>query len=146
VDGVLHKECAYMAKMEFNTGIETLTIFLVSVVAAMHGRALSSLRWKPCGPCRGMGPADLRERRKKESLTAQVELSSRRRSGERSRARLPSIRFRNRRLAPISRAPCLKMLGFSLISEALPRHNFRAHYYVFATCSNGRRNGPWWSL
>ena len=22
------------------------------------------------------------------------------------------------------------MLGFSLISEALPRHNFRAHYYV----------------
>jgi hypothetical protein len=27
-----------MAKMEFNTGIETLTIFLVPVVAAVHGR------------------------------------------------------------------------------------------------------------
>jgi hypothetical protein len=50
-----------MAKMEFNTGIETLTIFLVSDVAAVHGRALFSLRWKLGGPCRGMGPADLRE-------------------------------------------------------------------------------------
>jgi len=33
-----------MAKMEFNTGIETLTIFLVSVVATVHERALFSLR------------------------------------------------------------------------------------------------------
>ena len=55
------KNATYMAKMEFNTGIETLTIFLVSVVAAVHGRALFSLRWKPGGPSRGMGPADLRE-------------------------------------------------------------------------------------
>jgi len=45
--------------MEFNTGIETLTIFLASVVTAVRGRALFSLRWKPGGPCRGMGPADL---------------------------------------------------------------------------------------
>ena len=50
-----------MAKMEFNTGIETPTIFLVPVVAAVLGRALFSLRRKPGGPCRGMGPADLRE-------------------------------------------------------------------------------------
>jgi hypothetical protein len=41
-----------MAKMEFNTGIETLTIFLVSVVADVHGRALLSLRWKPGGQAR----------------------------------------------------------------------------------------------
>jgi hypothetical protein len=76
-----------MAKMEFNTGIETLTIFLASVVAAVHRRALFSLRWKPDGPCRGMGPADLRESRKKESpLDGSIELSSHRRSGERSRA------------------------------------------------------------
>jgi hypothetical protein len=31
-----------MAKIEFNTGIETLTIFLVSVMAAGHWRALFS--------------------------------------------------------------------------------------------------------
>jgi len=38
------KNATYMAKMEFNTGIETLTIFLVSVVATVHERALFSLR------------------------------------------------------------------------------------------------------
>lgn len=44
-----------MAKMEFNTGIETLTIFLVSVVAAVHGRPVFSVRWKPGGHSRGIG-------------------------------------------------------------------------------------------
>jgi hypothetical protein len=50
------KTATYVAKMEFNTGIETLTIFLVSIVAAGHGRALFSARWKPGGPRRGMDP------------------------------------------------------------------------------------------
>jgi len=49
-----------MTDNEFNTGIETLMIFLVSIVAAVHGRALFSLlRRKPDDPCRGTGPADL---------------------------------------------------------------------------------------
>jgi hypothetical protein len=50
-----------MTDNEFNTGIETLMIFLVSIVAAVHGRAWFSLRRKPDDPCRGTGPADLRE-------------------------------------------------------------------------------------
>jgi hypothetical protein len=36
-----------MAKTEFNTVIETLKIFLVSVVEAVDERALFSLQWKP---------------------------------------------------------------------------------------------------
>jgi hypothetical protein len=41
------KNATYMAKTEFNTVIETLKIFLVPVVAAVHARALFSLPWKP---------------------------------------------------------------------------------------------------
>jgi enoyl-CoA hydratase/carnithine racemase len=36
-----------MAKAEFNTVIKTLKIFLVPVVAAVHGTTLFSLQWKP---------------------------------------------------------------------------------------------------
>jgi hypothetical protein len=38
---------SYMAKTEFNTVIKTLKIFLVPVVAAVHGTTLFSLQWKP---------------------------------------------------------------------------------------------------
>ena len=38
---------SYMAKTEFNTVIKTLKIFLVPVVAAVHGTALFPLQWKP---------------------------------------------------------------------------------------------------
>jgi hypothetical protein len=50
-----------MAKTEFNTLIETLKIFLVPVVAAVHERTLSSQQWRPGGAWRGIGPADLRD-------------------------------------------------------------------------------------
>jgi len=42
--------------MEFNTGIETLTIFLASVVTAVRGRALFSLRWNPAVPAAEWDP------------------------------------------------------------------------------------------
>jgi hypothetical protein len=41
------KNATYMAKTEFNRVIETLKIFLVPVVAAVHETALFSLQWKP---------------------------------------------------------------------------------------------------
>jgi hypothetical protein len=55
------KNATCMAKTEFNTLIETLKIFLVPVVAAVHERTLSSLQWRPGGAWRGVRPADLRD-------------------------------------------------------------------------------------
>jgi hypothetical protein len=46
------KNATYMVKTEFNTLIETLKIFLVPVVAAVHERALFSLQWTPAVPAR----------------------------------------------------------------------------------------------
>jgi hypothetical protein len=55
------KSAAYVAKMEFNTGIETLTIFLVSVVTAGHQESfvLSTVEARRSPPRNG--PADLKE-------------------------------------------------------------------------------------
>ena len=145
VDGVLHKERNPMAKMEFNTGIETLTIFLISIVAAVHGKALFSLLWKPGGPSRGMRPADLREWRKKESLAAQIELSSYRRSDERSRAgsitrTTPLVRSKRPSLDPSARN---RMLG-SLAAD-VPQTFHRKHsvFVRFVSVRLLRISGPY---
>jgi hypothetical protein len=55
------KNATCMAKTEFNTLIETLKMFLVPVVAAVHERTLFSQQWRPGGAWRGIGPADLRD-------------------------------------------------------------------------------------
>jgi hypothetical protein len=46
------KNAAYMAKMKFNTGIETLTIFLVSVAAAVHWSFVLYYSGSPAVPAR----------------------------------------------------------------------------------------------
>jgi len=50
------KNATYMAKMKFNTGIRTLTIFLVSVAAAVHWSFVLYYGWKPGGPCAEWDP------------------------------------------------------------------------------------------
>ena len=81
------KSATYMAKTEFNTCIETLTIFLVSVVAAVRERALfSTVEARRSLPRNGTRRLKGVTQKKKVPLTAQIEPSSHRCSGERSRA------------------------------------------------------------
>lgn len=147
------KNATCMAKIEFNTGIEALTIFLVSVMAAVHWRALFSTTVEARRSLPRNGTRRLKgvtqEGESDRSNRTLLLLAFRLNDPARARSLAPHLScdlgdaiigckaaepsVPNRRLAPTSRAVRLKMLGFSLISVALPRHNFRAHYYVFTT-------------
>ncbi len=55
------KNATYMAKMEFNTGIETLTIFSFPLWQLCTGELCSHYGGSPAVTAAELGPADVRE-------------------------------------------------------------------------------------